>query len=122
MNRNTLTNYGVRKNPARELRRDETDAEKKLWSRLRGRRLDGLKFRRQFPLGPFFADFCALETKLIIEVDGGQPAVQRDKDGSRTESLTKQGFRVLRFWNNEVLGSIDAVCEEVLKASPRPSP
>ncbi len=103
---------------ARALRRQLTDAEQKLWSILRLRKLGGLKFRRQFPIGPYIADFVCLERRLVIEVDGGQHAVTaKQEDAARTAWLQTQGFRVLRFWNNDVLGNPegvrDAVCEAI---------
>ena len=91
-----------------------TDAEWALWLRLRDRRLDGHKFWRQRSFWPYVADFCCLKSKLIIEVDGGQHTPLRDN--VRTASLKKQGFRILRFWNNDVLSNIDGVLEVILKA------
>src|SRR5256885_1095580 len=79
-----LTTYPERKIGARRLRRNETEAENILWQQLRNRKLEGLKFRRQFPIGPFFADFCCLERKLIVEVDGGQHKENRENDENRT--------------------------------------
>ncbi|MGH8614101.1 MAG: endonuclease domain-containing protein [Gammaproteobacteria bacterium] len=98
-----------------------------LWSRLRGRRLDGVKFRRQQVLGPYVVDFLCLEPKLVIEVDGGQHAEQVSNDLRRTEYLKVSGYRVIRFWNHEVLGDPDAVLESIRAAlfeipSPPPSP
>ena len=129
MKNRVLTNYGKRKDPARGLRHTQTDAEIKLWSRLRDRRLGGFKFRRQFPLGPFFTDFCCMDKRLVVEVDGSQHSDMKDEDANRTQYLGQQGFRVQRFWNNDVLANTDAVCEQILEelrkvntASPRPSP
>jgi len=98
---------------ARRLRRSETDAERKLWFRLRNRRLAGLKFRRQHPIGPFVADFCCTEARLIIELDGGQHALKRRSDTKRTAYLEGQGYRVLRFWNDEALSNTDAVLQRI---------
>ncbi|NVN99648.1 MAG: DUF559 domain-containing protein [Geobacteraceae bacterium] len=90
-----------------------TDAENTLWRILRGRQIDGLKFRRQHPFGDYILDFVCLENMLVIEVDGGQHAEQAGYDEIRTEQLQKAGFQVLRFWNNEVLMEIDAVKEKI---------
>lgn len=102
---------------ARALRHQLTDAERKLWSILRQRQLDGLKFRRQVPIGPYIADFVCLERRLIIEVDGGQHAIATDDDAARTDWLRAQDFRVIRFWNNDVLGKLDgvraAICDAI---------
>src|SRR5215472_7610100 len=98
---------------ARTLRRYQTDAEKKLWRMLRSREFQGIKFRRQQPLGPYISDFCSFEEKLIIELDGGQHAVSQEKDLKRTRYLQKSGFKIIRFWNNEVLANSDAVLEQV---------
>ena len=88
---------------ARELRRDTTDAETALWRRLRDRGLDGEKFVRQEPIGPYIADFVCRRKKLIIEIDGGQHSDQAERDEARTKHLEALGYRVIRFWNNEVL-------------------
>jgi very-short-patch-repair endonuclease len=88
-----------------------TDAERLLWSRLRGRRL-GFKFRSQHSLGPFVADFVCLERKLIIEADGGQHNPEADRP--RTDYLRRRGFRILRFWNHDILRNIDGVTETIL--------
>jgi very-short-patch-repair endonuclease len=101
---------------ARNLRHDQTDAEAKLWARLRGGQLEGLKFRRQFPVGQFIADFCCPQCLLIIELDGGQHAEQRSADEWRSRILSERGYRVLRFWNDEVLTSIDGVLEQIVAA------
>src|SRR5438105_1766118 len=98
---------------ARELRKHPTDAEKLLWSHLRGRRLRGFKFRRQEPIRGFFADFLCHEGRLIIELDGGQHAESADQDRERTNSLKESGFRVIRFWNHEVLRELHAVLERI---------
>jgi len=103
---------------ARQLRREETDAERKLWEKLRSTRLEGLKFRRQVPIGDFIADFCCREHKLIIELDGGQHAEPAEiaKDEWRTALLEGRGYRIIRFWNNEVLTNIDGTVEAILEA------
>ena len=100
---------------ARSLRRDVTDVERWLWHRLRGRRLGGHKFVRQIPVGPFFADFACRDARLIVELDGSQHAGSAS-DERRDRYLMEQGFRVLRFWNGEVAGNLDAVCETIVAA------
>jgi len=110
---------------ARDLRQAQTDAERKLWWRLRDRRLTEFKFRRQHPVGPFIADFCCTEAKLIVELDGGQHALQQNSDTTRTGLLEAQGYRVLRFWNNEILTNPDGVLQRIalaLGVNHRPSP
>ena len=99
---------------ARPLRREGTDAERKLWSRLRDNGL-GFKVRRQHQ-GPFIVDFLSLEARLIVEVDGGQhnDSLERRADEQRTKYLEGRGFTVVRFWNNEVLGDTEAVLARVL--------
>ena len=102
---------------ARELRRNMTDAERALWRRLRMRQLAGQRFRRQQPIGDYIVDFACPAARLVVEVDGGQHA-EEERDAARTRWLESRGYRVLRFWNNEVLGQIDgvlAVIEESLK-------
>jgi len=93
-----------------------TDAEKALWRVLRSRKVSGLKFRRQHPFGDYILDFVCLENKLIIEVDGGQHGELAKEDEIRTQNLLTAGFRVLRFWNNEVLQEIEAVKERIWRA------
>lgn len=100
---------------SRALRRNQTDAEARLWYHLRDRQLAGCKFRRQVPLGPYFADFVCLERRLIIEVDGGQHAERMNEDAQRSAYLNEQGYTVLRFWNDQVLRETEAVLEEVLR-------
>jgi very-short-patch-repair endonuclease len=102
---------------ARKLRRNLTDAERKLWSELRGRRLNGLKFRRQVPVAGFIADFLCEEIRLILEVDGGQHGENAEMDHQRTRVLNAAGYEVLRFWNNEVLTNIEGVCERILETA-----
>ncbi|MGE0665737.1 MAG: endonuclease domain-containing protein [Sphingomonadales bacterium] len=94
---------------ARVLRQKQTDAERKLWYALRDRRFEGFKFCRQFPIGPFFADFLCRREKLVVEVDGGQHADRVERDNARTAFLEAQGYRVIRFWNNDVLTNIEGV-------------
>ncbi len=112
----------------RVLRNRMTDAEKALWKILRCRQVSGLKFRRQHPFGDHILDFVCVEKKLVIEVDGGQHAGRAKEDALRTESLLKAGFRVLRFWNHEVLQEREAVRDRIWGAlreeqpHPHPSP
>jgi very-short-patch-repair endonuclease len=100
---------------AKQLRRDMTEAEKVLWSRIRRDQIDGLPFRKQVPIRPYIADFACLPIKLVIEVDGGQHDARKAQDDARTAWLESQGYRVLRFWNNEVLGNIDGVLAVVVE-------
>jgi very-short-patch-repair endonuclease len=101
---------------ARSLRRRMTDAERRLWSKLRLRQIEGFRFRRQAPVGPYIVDFICLETKLIIEVDGGQHAAEKDKDDERTAWLEAEGYRVVRFWNNDVLSNTEGVVRMIYSA------
>ena len=98
-------------NLAKQLRRKQTEAEKKLWAKLRNRQLDGVKFRRQQPVGSYIIDFISFDEKLIIEIDGGQhnklEIIKRDEE--RTIWLENEGFHVMRFWNNEVMQNIEGV-------------
>ena len=99
---------------ARRLRREATDSERRLWSALRDRRLNGYRFRRQYPIGRYVADFACTRHRLIVEADGGQHA-DNGADLRRTEWLEEQGWRVLRFWNNDVLTNTEGVVETILK-------
>ena len=94
---------GGMKTKARVLRKNMTDAERALWRSLRLRQMQGYKFRRQQPIGPCIVDFVCFEMKLVIELDGGQHAIEAYYDASRTKWLRHQGFTVLRFWNHDVL-------------------
>jgi very-short-patch-repair endonuclease len=113
---------------ARNLRKAQTDAERVLWQQLRNRQLSGAKFKRQYGMGRYIVDFICLESKLIVEVDGGQHAEQHEYDAQRTAWLEAQGFKVLRFWNNEVLSETAVVLEVIMREllnfnpSPQPSP
>ena len=105
---------------ARELRNNPTDAERHFWHELKRRRIAGVKFRRQQPIGPFIVDFVCFERRLIVEVDGGQHAEQRQQDEQRTRWLEAQGYRVMRFWNNDVLANTEAVAQAVLDEVEKP--
>lgn len=100
---------------AKSLRRNMTDAEQRLWKRLRAHRLNGEKFRRQQPIGPYIVDFVHFGSRLIIEADGGQHYESRG-DAARDAWLQAQGFRVMRFWNNDILHNQDAVLEAIWQA------
>jgi very-short-patch-repair endonuclease len=101
---------------ARKLRESQTDVEGKLWSQLRDRQVHGVKFRRQHPIGPFIVDFCCFEKGLVVELDGGQHAKRNVADQRRTGFLEKRGYRVLRFWDNDVLENFDGVLEKISEA------
>ena len=104
-----------------------SDAEQALWYLLRHRQIFGLKFRRQHPFGDYILDFVCLENRLVIEVDGGQHVKQVEYDENRTQKLQAAGFRVIRFWDNEVLKEIESVKERIwlvvqeLQSHPPPS-
>ena len=108
---------------AKRLRRNMTDAEQRLWQVLRAHRFRGHAFRRQAPIGPYIVDFVSHSLKLVIEVDGGQHATSRG-DAARDAWLSARGYRVRRFWNNEVLGNLEGVLERLdrLAAHPPPHP
>ncbi len=101
---------------ARRLRKNPTDAESRLWRHLRQKQLGGYRFRRQVPLGPYVADFVCQSEKLVVEVDGGQHADRTEDDARRSRWLITNGYRVLRFWNNDVLGNTEGVLETILRA------
>jgi very-short-patch-repair endonuclease len=90
-----------------------TDAELRLWMRLRRQQISGYRFRRQVPMGPYVVDFACLKAHLVIEVDGSQHAQAREKDDTRTAWLVSRGFHVLRFWDNEVLLRTEGVLEKI---------
>ncbi|MBI2759019.1 MAG: endonuclease domain-containing protein [Chloroflexi bacterium] len=98
---------------AGELRHALTPAEKKLWLYLRAMREDGIHFRRQHAIGQFIADFCAPRKKLIIELDGSQHLNQQERDEERTAYLQSQGYKVIRFWNNDVMNNIEGVIRSI---------
>ncbi len=101
---------------ARRLRREQTEAESLLWHNLRAKRLNGLKFRRQHPIGDHIVDFCCLRHRLVIEIDGSQHAEEVEKDPARTRRLEANGFRVIRFWNDDVLRNLQGVLASILEA------
>ena len=107
---------------AKELRRKQTDAERVLWMRLRARQVNGLKFRRQHPIGRYIADFCCPEKCLVIEIDGGQHMNRTFADERRTEFLVQEGYRVLRYWNHDVLVAPEAVLQHIIQETESPSP
>jgi very-short-patch-repair endonuclease len=104
---------------ARALRQNQTDAEALLWSKLRDRQILNLKFRRQRPIGSYFADFACLEIGLVIELDGGQHAegAASSYDAKRESDMAALGFQTLRFWNNDVLTQIDGVLEKIFQTA-----
>jgi very-short-patch-repair endonuclease len=111
---------------ARELRLNATLAERMLWRELSARKVSGVRFNRQVPIGPFICDFVSRGSKLIIEVDGGQHWWRTDEDAARTRYLESQGYRVIRFWNSDVLERLEGVVAEIAKViatlpSPDPS-
>ncbi|WP_394658960.1 endonuclease domain-containing protein [uncultured Novosphingobium sp.] len=110
---------------SRELRRDATEAERRLWLAISARKLAGVPFNRQFPIGPFICDFVSREYRLVIEVDGGHHAHAVDDDQKRTRFLEKQGYTVIRFWNAEVMDSLNGVLNRiahVFSDTPSPNP
>ena len=110
---------------AKTLRTNQTDAELKIWQAIRAGRLMNYKFKRQVPITEFIVDFVCFEQKLIIEIDGGQHA-ENSEDVLRDAKLIKMGFRMLRFWNNDVMNNLDGVLTVILEqlqiATPLPSP
>jgi very-short-patch-repair endonuclease len=98
---------------AKNLRKKSTDAERLLWKHLRAKQVEGFKFRRQQPIGNYIVDFVCLEKKVVIEIDGGQHASEKERDRERDNHFEKQGFKVLRFWNTEVLRNINGVLEVI---------
>jgi len=100
---------------AKRLRQNSTKAEARLWSRLRAKQMQGIKFRRQQPIENFIVDFVSCDKRIVIELDGGQHAFHKNKDKERDKFLTQNGYKVLRFWDNEVFDNIDGVLEVVLR-------
>ena len=98
---------------ARQLRANQTDAERRLWSRLRNKQLEGARFRRQVPIGKYVVDFYCHAARLIIEIDGGQHSDRQAQDAARTQDIERLGFLVVRFWNNDITENIDGVLERI---------
>ncbi|MCP2041314.1 very-short-patch-repair endonuclease [Neisseria sp. HSC-16F19] len=122
-----MTRNRVLQENARSLRQDMSLAEQRLWYHLRDKRLNGIKFRRQQVIGRYIVDFVCMQHRLVIELDGGQHAEQMKYDAQRTAFLHRQGYRVLRFWNDEVLQQTESVLEKILECCcdgecPHPSP
>jgi very-short-patch-repair endonuclease len=115
---------GVRKavQRARELRRNPTDTERKLWHHIRDKQIENFRFRRQRPIGKYIVDFICLEANLVIKLDGGQHAEQLQYDAERTKYLTAQGLHVLRYWNNDVMQNIEGVLENIRTALMQQTP
>ena len=113
-----MSDHETSRDRARRLRADSTKEEQKLWRHLRAKRFGGFKFRRQHRIGPYFADLCCVERHLIIELDGGQHAEQDQerRDAGRTDYLTGQGYRVVRFWNAQVGAEVDDVLNAIYAA------
>jgi very-short-patch-repair endonuclease len=103
---------------AGELRKDPTPAEAKIWAYLRRNKLHGVNFRRQHAIGPYITDFCSPHLKLVIELDGGQHLEQEEYDEERTSYLKSQGYRVIRFWNDQVMSDIEGVIRAIIEAMP----
>jgi very-short-patch-repair endonuclease len=118
-----LYNDPIRKSDRRRLRKDATDAERKLWTILRDRRIAGLKFFRQYSIGPYILDFYCPDERLAVEVDGGQHAdVQgQEHDAKRDSYLRELNIRVIRFWNNDVLRNIEGAEQRIREEVTRPS-
>ena len=111
---------GQKRDAARALRRNSTDVERVMWGLLRDRRFAGMKFRRQVPIGPYIADFASIEQRLAVEADGGQHGGASDE--RRDAFLAKRGWRVVRFWNSDVLQNRNGVLEHLLHLTKAPSP
>ena len=112
---------------ARELRKNMTDAERQLWARLRRKQINGHRFRRQVPIGPYFADFACFSARLVVEVDGTQHDLESAYEQARTARLERDGFHVLRYWNEDVLKATDEVVEDIwrhlaARCAPHPNP
>ena len=110
---NRLKNVRLQKY-ARALRHNQPDAERKFWEQVRNRRLAGLKFKRQHPIGSYIADFVCIEKRLIVELDGAQHTKQESYDAEREAFLSTKGYRVLRFWNVDVLTNMEGVIATTL--------
>lgn len=102
------------KHRSRQLRREMTEAERRLWNILNKHQVNGFRFRRQHPIGHYIADFVCLEARLVVEVDGSQH-VDKQYDCERTDWLKNEGYTVIRFWNNEVIENLEGVLEEIVR-------
>ena len=110
---------------SRQLRASMTDAERHLWSCLSARKIDGVRFNTQFPIAGYICDFVSRVAKVVIEVDGGQHAEDERYDKVRTAVIEAQGYRLIRFWNNDVLSNVEgvvAIIEQVVADRPSPNP
>lgn len=120
-----IVEHGAHVRRARELRRDDTEPEARLWNALRARRLGGWRWKRQVPWGPYFLDFLCVEAGLVVELDGGHHSERIAYDNRRTTYIERSGLRVVRFWNHQVMESRADVCDAILyacggEASPLP--
>jgi len=107
---------------ARTLRRNMTEAERRVWQILRSLQMKGYKFRRQVPIGRYIADFVCHEARLIVEIDGGQHDHSSPQEAERSGFLRNEGYRILRFWNNEVLANLDGVHQTIADELRRVTP
>jgi len=107
---------------ARYLRKNMTDVEQLLWHRIRRKQLRGYSFRRQHPIGQYIVDFVCIKLKIVIELDGGQHADNKEYDKVRDEWIESQGYKTLRFWNNDVTENMDDVLQTIYKLLPPPQP
>ena len=114
--------FGASSQSSEKVATDQTDAERILWFRVRNRRLGGLKFRRQVPIGNYIVDFCCEAARLIVELDGGRHVERTIEDAKRTADLEAYGYLVLRFWNNDVICNIDGVLETIVATARREPP
>ena len=112
----------ISRDRAKALRKTSTDAERRMWLLLRDRRLLPFKFRRQHPIGPYIADFVCIEKRLVVELDGGQHADAVEYDERRTAEIQERGYRVIRFWDNDVLQRTESVMQALYRELGRPSP
>ena len=100
---------------AKSLRKNATEAETLLWSRLKAKQMEGIKFRRQQPIGRFIVDFVSFEKRIVVELDGSQHAIEKEKDRKRDRLLKNNDFVVLRFWDNEVFENMEGILEVIRK-------
>jgi len=107
---------------AKGLRKRSTEAEITIWQKIRSKQLNGHKFKRQQPIGNYIVDFVCFDRKLIIEIDGGQHAIEKEKDQQRELWLQSEGFAILRFWNTEIFENIDGVLASIMEKLNTPSP